>query len=126
MDVMPRHAAPPAPTRSGAPDVTDAKAPRPPRKNPASYGGHDPKEPALSPIFADLKNFPPTLCVTGTRDLCLSPTTDFHRALLKAGVKTELVVFDAMPHAFWFQVTVPESIEAVQIMARFFDEHVGR
>jgi epsilon-lactone hydrolase len=60
---------------------------------------HDRKDPVLSPIYADLKGFPPTLCMTSTRDHCLSGTVDFHRALLRAGVGARLMVFDAMPHA---------------------------
>lgn len=63
-------------------------------------GDHDRKDPVLSPIYADLKGFPPTLCMTSTRDHYLSGTTDFHRALLRAGVDARLLVFDAMPHAF--------------------------
>src|ERR1700682_1557200 len=64
-------------------------------------GDHDRKDPVLSPMYADLKGFPPTLCMTSTRDHCLSGTVDFHRALLRAGVDARLMVFDALPHAFW-------------------------
>ena len=76
----------------------------------------------LSPIYSDLKGFPPTLLVTSTRDLLLSGTVDFHRALLRAGVQAELVVFDALPHAFWYDYDLPETKEALDIMARFFDQ----
>jgi epsilon-lactone hydrolase len=36
------------------------------------------------------------------------------------------VVFEALPHAFWNNAELPESKEADAIMARFFDQHVGR
>jgi hypothetical protein len=36
------------------------------------------------------------------------------------------VVFEALPHAFWNDVDLPESREADEIMAQFFDTHVGR
>ena len=71
-------------------------------------GDHDRKDPVLSPMYADLKEFPPTLCMTSTRDHCLSGTTDFHRALLRAGVDARLMVFDALPHAFWYRFDFPE------------------
>jgi acetyl esterase/lipase len=58
-------------------------------------GDHDRKDPVLSPMYADLNGFPPTLCMTSTRDHCLSGTVDFHRALLRAGVDARLMVFDA-------------------------------
>ncbi|MGO8792706.1 MAG: alpha/beta hydrolase [Terriglobia bacterium] len=88
-------------------------------------GSTDPKDPVLSPIFADLKGFPLTLLVTSTRDLLLSGTSDLHRALLRAGVHAELVVFDALPHAFWYDYHLPETKEALDIMARFFDKNLG-
>jgi monoterpene epsilon-lactone hydrolase len=52
--------------------------------------GSDPRDPLISPIFADLGGLPPTLNITGTRDVLLSGTSNFHRALLKADVKSEL------------------------------------
>jgi len=79
----------------------------------------------LSPMYADLKGFPPTLCMTSTRDHCLSGTVDFHRALLRAGVDARLMVFDAMPHAFWYLFDLPESREALEAQANFLDRHLG-
>jgi acetyl esterase/lipase len=76
-------------------------------------------------MYADLKGFPPTLCMTGTRDICLSGTVDFHRALLRAGVDARLMVFDAMPHAHWYSFDFPESREALEAQARFLDRHLG-
>jgi monoterpene epsilon-lactone hydrolase len=88
-------------------------------------GDHDGKDPVLSPMYADLKGFPPTLCMTSTRDHCLSGTTDFRHALLHAGVDGRLMVFDAMPHAFWYRFDIPESREALEAQASFLDQHLG-
>ena len=88
-------------------------------------GDHDPHDPAVSPIYADLRGFPPTLCVAGTRDILLSDTANFHRALLRAGVDADLMVFDAMPHAHWYMVGIPEAIEANEAMARYFLRRLG-
>ena len=88
-------------------------------------GSTDPKDPVLSPIYSDLRNFPPTLFVTSTRDVVLSGTTILHRAFLRSGVDAQLVVFEALPHAFWHDPTLPESKEAAQLMATFFDRHLG-
>jgi acetyl esterase/lipase len=63
--------------------------------------------------------------MTGTRDDLLSQTAIFHRALLKAGVDARLVVFEAMPHAFWGS-ELPESKEALGIMAAFIEENLGK
>ena len=87
--------------------------------------GHDVTDYALSPIKADLTGFPPTLCISATRDFCLSQTTLFHRALLRAGVTAHLVVFEAMPHAHWSYLDVPEATDAFDIMADFFIEKLA-
>jgi epsilon-lactone hydrolase len=82
------------------------------------------KDPVLSPLFADLHGMPPTLLVTSTRDILLSGTTIFHRALLGAGDDAQLVVFEALPHAFWYHFEFPETKEALELMAKFFEEKI--
>lgn len=84
-------------------------------------GGADPKNPVLSPIFADLHQMPPTLFMTSTRDMLLSNTTILHRAFLRSGVDAQLVVFEGLNHCFWYNPKLPESREADEIVARFFD-----
>ncbi|HEY1986512.1 MAG TPA: alpha/beta hydrolase fold domain-containing protein [Terracidiphilus sp.] len=86
----------------------------------------DAKDPVLSPINADLHGLPPTLFITSGRDLLLSGTVNLHRAYLHAGVDARLVVFDALPHAFWYDPRLPEAIEANQMMADFFVKQLAR
>lgn len=87
-------------------------------------GKTDRRDPVLSPLLADLHGWPPSLLVTSTRDLLLSDTAIFHRALLRAGDDARLVVFEALPHAFWYHFQLPETKEALELMAKFFDEQV--
>ena len=102
--------------------------------DPPDPGAHDPeyaaatdaKDPVLSPIFADLHGMPPTLFVTSGRDLLLSGTVNLHRAYLKAGVDARLVVFDALPHAFWYNSKLPEALEANHMMADFFVQELNK
>jgi acetyl esterase/lipase len=89
-------------------------------------GKTDRKDPVLSPFYDDLHGMPPSLLVTSTRDLLLSDTAIFHRALLRAGNDSRLVVFEALPHAFWYHFQLPETREALELMAKFLDEKVGR
>ena len=88
--------------------------------------GTDPKDPVLSPIYSDLHGLPPSLFITSGRDLLLSGTVNLHRAYLNAGVDARLVVFDALPHAFWYNPQLPESIEANHMMADFFVKQLGK
>jgi len=98
--------------------------------DPASHdreyiGSADPRDPVLSPLFADLHNMPPTLFITSGRDILLSGTTILQRAFLRAGNdNTQLVVFEGLPHAFWNDPNLPESKEADHIMAHFFTAHL--
>lgn len=87
-------------------------------------GATDRKDPVLSPIYADLKGMPPSLFVTSERDVLLSGTSDLHRAFLRAGDDARLMVFDGLPHAFWYDPELPESIEANRAMAKFLSEHL--
>ena len=89
-------------------------------------GTTDPRDPVLSPLFADLKGMPSTLLVTSTRDLLLSDTALFHRALLGAGNDAQLVVFEALPHGFWYHFQLPETKECLELMAKFFDQNLAR
>lgn len=86
--------------------------------------GADRNDPLVAPIKGDLSSFPPCLLVTGTRDSVLSSAAMLHRALRRAGREAELYVFEAMPHAFWYSVAMPEAQEAISIMARFFERHL--
>ena len=102
----------------------DPPAPEP--HDPAYVAATDPRDPVLSPIFGDLHQLPPTLFITSGRDLLLSGTVNLHRAYLNAGVDARLVVFDALPHAFWYDSTLPEAIEANHMMADFFVQQLGK
>jgi acetyl esterase/lipase len=83
-------------------------------------GSTDLTDPVLSPIYGDLHGLPPTLFVTSERDTLLSGTVNLHRAYLLAWVDARLIVYDALPHAFWGDLRVPEATEASQLMADFF------
>jgi epsilon-lactone hydrolase len=99
--------------------------PQPDAHDPFYVASTDAKDPVLSPIYADLHGLPPTLFITSGRDLLLSGTVNLHRAFLHAGVDAQLVVFDALPHAFWYDAHMPEAIEANHMMADFFVKKTG-
>jgi epsilon-lactone hydrolase len=86
----------------------------------------NPKDPVLSPLYADLHGMPPTLLITSTRDLLLSGTTILHRAFLQSGDNAQLIVFEALPHAFWNDISLPETKEAYGYMATFFTQQLSR
>ena len=87
--------------------------------------GHDLAHPYLSPLFADLTGFPPTILTTGTRDMLLSDTVRMHRALRSAGVDAELHVTEAGGHGGFFGMA-PEDHAIEAEIRRFVDRHWGR
>lgn len=89
-------------------------------------GSHDLKEPLLSPVYGDLKGFPPTVLLSGTRDLFLSDTVRVHQKLLQAGVDAQLLVFEGESHAQYLEHQTPESAAALTEVALFFDRHLDK
>jgi acetyl esterase/lipase len=89
--------------------------------------GHDLKDPMLSPVYGDVKGFPPTILTSGTRDLLLSNTVRMHRALRQAGTEAVLQVFEGQSHAQYYRDDrVPEVKEAFEEISAFFNKHLGK
>ena len=86
-------------------------------------------DPLISPARSDLKDFPPTILISGTRDLLLSDTVRMHRALRKADVEADLHVYEGQSHADYISgapVDAPESRDAQNEIYRFFDKYLKR
>lgn len=104
------------------PPVRVPGAPRP-----GYFSTADPKDPLVAPMDSPevLAKFPPTLIITGTRDFALSGAIHTDIELAKAGVDSELHVWDGLFHGFFYNADIPESMDAFHIMANFFDRHLG-
>ena len=89
----------------------------------AYANGHDMKDPLLSPVYADdesLKDFPPTLLISGTRDLFLSNTVRMHTRLLLNEAPSELIVYEALSHAqYYLNMQAPETRDHYRLMGDF-------
>jgi len=84
-------------------------------------------DPLVSPANSPevLAKFPPTLVITATRDFAMSAAISTDVLLTKAGVDSELHVWDSLFHGFFYNSEVPESKDAFNMMAKFFDKHLG-
>ena len=88
-------------------------------------GGHDLKDPMLSPVYGDVSGFPPTLLTSGTRDLFLSNTVRMHLKLREAGVPADLIVFEGMSHAHYHMAPdAPETRFHFTELGRFFSHNL--
>ncbi len=91
------------------------------------FEGIDRSDPLVTPgLFPDfLARFPPTLVVTGTRDIAMSNAIMTHTRLLQAGVRAELFVQEGLGHGHFFAFPgTPESKTAYDVIWRFFDKHL--
>ncbi|MTV36835.1 alpha/beta hydrolase fold domain-containing protein [Duganella radicis] len=85
-------------------------------------------DPAVTPAnnLAVLAKFPPTIFATGTRDFAMSSAAYGHRRLLKAGVASELLIYDGLGHGFMTNPDYPEARDLYEIAAKFYDRYLGR
>jgi acetyl esterase/lipase len=89
--------------------------------------GVDPADPLVSPLFADLAGFPPTLVFAGGAETLLGDGLDFVARLAGAGASVEGHFPAGMQHVWpTLFADLPESKAAVAAMARFIGEAVTR
>lgn len=91
------------------------------------FAGMDLTDPLISPAFSPdlLAKFPPTQFITASRAFEMSAATFAHRRLVAAGRSSQLLVWDGLTHAFYYDPRLPEAREAIAAQARFFAEHLG-
>jgi acetyl esterase/lipase len=91
------------------------------------FSDADMHNPLVEPIHSDavLAKFPPTLLITSTRDIALSGAAYTNERLTKLGVESELHVWEGLGHFFFGYPDLPESKEMWNVVARFFDKHLG-
>ena len=109
------------------PPASRTRSGSPPRGEPGYLSDANPKDPLVYPINSQelLAKFPPTLFITSTRGFEFASAINSDSALVKAGVDTELHVWDGLPHAFWYNSDLPESREVYEVIAKFFDRHLN-
>jgi len=76
--------------------------------------------PSISSLYGNFDGFPPTLLVSGTRDMFLSDTVRVNRKLRNANVRTQLEVFEGLSHAdYVVAYETPESLSVYQELKQF-------
>jgi monoterpene epsilon-lactone hydrolase len=85
----------------------------------------DPRDPLVSPLYADLRGLPPLLIQVGNRETVLDDSTMFADKARDAGVDIELQVWDGMIHVFqMFGAQLPEAQQAIAAIAKFLNRHL--
>lgn len=84
-------------------------------------------DPLISPLFGDMAGMPPTILVSGTRDLLLSDTVRLHRKLRQAGIEADLHVYEGGSHSFFLLAPMSETTKDMyREMTGFFATRLRR
>ena len=85
----------------------------------AAYAGaHDLRSPDLSPLFADLSHFPPTLIQVGTNEILKSDSQRIYEELRAQEVYAVLEIYEECWHVFQ-QMPIPRATRALESASRF-------
>lgn len=93
------------------------------------FEGIDQDTPFITPgEYPDvLAQFPPTLVLSGTRDIAMSNAVMTHTNLLKAGARAELFIQEGLGHGHFFLFPgTEEAATAHNVIWEFFDRHLGQ
>ena len=89
-------------------------------------GDNDPKNPYISPLYADLHDLPPILIQVGTAEIIEDDSVRFAEKAKKAGVDVKLEVFDDMIHVFQaFADMAPEGQDGIDKIGSFIKEKMS-
>lgn len=83
-------------------------------------GGADPKNPLVSPLYADFSGLPPMLIFVSDDEALYDDSARLHERLKAAGVASELIVEHGLPHV-WpiFHPRFPETGKTIRQSADF-------
>jgi len=91
-----------------------------------NHGATDLRDPHVSPLYANVSGFSPTMIQASTQDVFLSDATRMAEKLSAAGVTVKLEVWPGMMHAFAAGAAViPEAKLATQHIATFMRRYLG-
>lgn len=83
-------------------------------------GERNPKDPLISPAYADLNDLPPLMVHVGTREILLDDARAIRRNAKRAGIRLHYREWPDMPHVFpLFHRILPEGRKAIAQMANF-------
>ena len=87
----------------------------------AYLAGENPRNPYISPLFADLKGLPPILVQVSSCEMLYSDATRFVEKAKKAGTNAILQSWDGMSHVFQGLIyeLIPEAEDAISKIADF-------
>jgi acetyl esterase/lipase len=88
--------------------------------------GGDPRDPLVSPLYADLRGLPPLLIQVGADETLRDDSTELATRARAAGVRVELTLWPVVPHVWQlFHPLVPEGRQSLDAAAAFLRQAAG-
>ncbi len=89
-------------------------------------GEHDPMNPLISPLYADLHGLPPLFIQVGTSEMILDDSVRLSEKAENEGVDVTLDIWKDMPHVFtiFFQFA-PESRKGIDKICKYITQQIG-
>lgn len=91
-----------------------------------ALGGHPAEDPRVSPLFAAYPGCPPVLLLASTTEILRDDSTRLAARLQAQGAPVTLRLWPGVPHAWLVFGRLPESAEALELVARFLSHAVPR
>jgi len=89
-------------------------------------GGHDPRDPLASPLYADLSRLPALLIHVGSDEVLLDDSTRLAERARAAGVPVSLKIWPVVPHAWQLAPhKVPEARQSLREAAEFLRAQIA-
>ncbi len=89
-------------------------------------GQNNPRNPLISPLYADYTNLPPLLIFVGGDEIMLSDSTRLAEKAKNAGGDVQIKIWEGMWHVFpFFAPFVPESLQAITEIGDFIKSKVN-
>ncbi len=93
----------------------------------AYHAKENPRNPLISPLFADLKDLPPLLFQVSTCEMLYRDSTRFVDKARSAGVDVVLETWDDMLHVFQAALDeLPEAGEAISSIGNFIEKQIKK
>lgn len=87
--------------------------------------GRPATEPLASPLYADLRGLPPMLIHASNHEILLDDSLRLHGRAQAAGVRSELIRRNKLPHVWPTMVMLPEARASLKESAAFIARHTG-
>jgi monoterpene epsilon-lactone hydrolase len=90
-------------------------------------GEHNPRDPLVSPLYADLTGLPPMIIHAGEHEILRDDSLRLAERARQAGVSVEIKLWPTVPHVWQMaHQLIPEGRESLRLVNEFLDRQVPR